>query len=201
MFETRSLSESDGLVDRLLREERGAGVREVKGPIEVKASAGRRAVPMAFVVRRELRAHQQRTGRDGDDLVSGRTATEACFASTIASRANKAWKAAGIEPITAHEARHCASSHFIAAGLDWKQISTWAGHGDLRQTWNRYGHLVSGGDHAARERLDAYLAPPSPEPTVAHPTLKHQNPHRGWGFWQYRYRDSNPGYRRERAAS
>ena len=150
VFGTRSLSESDGLVDRLLREELGAGVREVKGPIEVKASAGRRAVPMAFVVRRELRAHQQRTGRDGDDLVSGRTATEACFASTIASRANTAWRAAGLEPITAHEARHCASSHFIAAGLDWKQISTWAGHDDVRQTWNRYGHLVSGGDHAAR---------------------------------------------------
>ena len=31
--------------------------------------------------------------------------------------------------------------------------------------------------------------------------FKHQNPGRGPGFWQYRYRDSNPGYRRERAAS
>jgi hypothetical protein len=27
-------------------------------------------------VRRELKAHQQRTGIDGDDLVSGRTAAE-----------------------------------------------------------------------------------------------------------------------------
>jgi hypothetical protein len=59
----------------------------VKGPVDAKTGAGRRAVPMAFVVRRELTAHEARTGRDGRDLVFGRTAN--------------------------------------AAGLDWKQISTW----------------------------------------------------------------------------
>ena len=139
----------------------------VKGPVYVKTGAGRRAVPMAFVVRRELMAHKQRTKRDGPDLVFGRTATEAFFASTIRARANKAWEAAGLEPITPHEARHCAISYFIAAGLDWKQISTWAGHGDVRRTWNRYGHLVPGGEEQARERLDAYLNAPGPIPTVA----------------------------------
>ena len=45
----------------------------VKGPVDVKTGAGRRAVPMAFVVRRELMAHKQRTQRDGPDLVFGRT--------------------------------------------------------------------------------------------------------------------------------
>jgi len=97
----------------------------VKGPVDVKTGAGRRAVPMAFVVRRELMAHKARTGSDGPDLVFGRTATEVFYASTIRARANKAWKAARLEPITPHEARHCAISYFIAAGLDWKQISTW----------------------------------------------------------------------------
>ncbi len=67
----------------------------VKGPIDVKTGAGRRAVPMAFVVRRELMAHKARTGREGPDLVFGRTATEAFFASTIRARANKAWKQPG----------------------------------------------------------------------------------------------------------
>ncbi len=104
-------------------------------------------------------------------------------------------KAAGLEPITPHEARHCAISYFIAAGLDWKQISTWAGHGDVRQTWNRYGHLVPGGEDQARERLDAYLNPPKPTPTVAHTVAQdpqeRENPSRGLGFPQYRYRDSN----------
>ena len=172
----------------------------VRGPIDVKTGAGRRAVPMAFVVRRELRAHKTRTGRDGRDLVFGRTSTEAFFASTIRSRANKAWKAAGLDPITPHEARHCAISCFIAAGLDWKQISTWAGHGDVRQTWNRYGHLVPGGERAAAERLDAYLNPPTVAQTVAQHPQNAKTPV-DTGVLKYRYRDSNPGFRRERAAS
>jgi integrase len=154
----------------------------VKGPVDVKTGAGRRAVPMAFVVRRELMTHKQRTSRDGEDLVFGRTKTEAFFASTIRARANKAWTQAGLEPITPHEARHCAISYFIAAGLDWKQISTWAGHGDVRQTWNRYGHLVPGGEDQARERLDAYLNPPKPIPTVAHRPRKRRNPRKPQGF-------------------
>ncbi len=74
--------------------------------------------------------------------------------------------------IVTGRSEHCAISYFIAAGLDWKQISTWAGHGDVRQTWNRYGHLVQGGEDIARERLDAYLNPPGPTPTVAH-TVAH----------------------------
>ncbi len=159
---------------------------------------------MAFVVRRELMAHKQRTQRDGADLVFGRTKTEAFFASTIRARANKAWQEAGLESITPHEARHCAISYFIAAGLDCKQISTWAGHGDVRQTWNRCGHLVPGGERAAAERLDAYLSPPATGPTVAR-TVAHGPVHAetpvNAGVLQYRYRDSNPGFRRERAAS
>jgi integrase len=176
----------------------------VKGPIDTKSGAGRRAVPMAFVVRRELKAHQQRTARDGKDLVFGRSANEAFFASTIRNRANAAWTRAGLEPITLHEARHCAISYFIAAGLDWKQISTWAGHGDIRQTWNRYGHLVPGGEDTARERLDAYLNSSSLAPTVAQTvaqTPENEKTPRFAGLSEYRYRDSNPGYRRERAAS
>jgi integrase len=153
----------------------------VKDPVDVKTGAGRRAVPMAFVVRRELMAHKARTGRDGPDLVFGRTATEAFFASTIRARANKAWKAAGLDPITPHEARHCAISYFIAAGLDWKQISTWAGHGDVRQTWNRYGHLMPAGEDIARERLDAFLTPTQPNPTVAHHPNNDETPEKPGG--------------------
>ena len=154
----------------------------------------------------------------------GRTATEAFFASTIRARANKAWLQAGLAPITPHEARHCAISYFIAAGLDWKQISTWASHGDVRQTWNRYGHLIPGGEEAAAARLDAYLEPPDatlelvPEPpttaddryqpplrqnetpdrtgdpTVAHPPENTKSPV-NTGDSEYRYRDSNSDLR------
>jgi integrase len=172
----------------------------VAGPIDVKTGASRRAIPMAFVVRRELTSHKARTDRNGSDLVFGRTASEAFYASTIQARANAAWKAAGLEPITPHEARHCAISYFIAAGLDWKQISTWAGHGDVRQTWNRYGHLVPGGEREAADRLSAYLDRSTVAQTVAQPLRNAKSPV-DTGLSEYRYRDSNPGFRRERAAS
>ena len=154
----------------------------VKGPVDVKTGARRRGVPMAFVVRGELMVYQQRTNRDGPDLVSGRTPTEAFFASTIRARANKAWEAAGMEPITPHEARHCAISYFIAADLDWKQISTRAGHGDVRQTWNRYGHLVPGGEQAAAERLEACLRPPAPPSDCGARRQERENPRELGGF-------------------
>ena len=173
---------------------------DYEGLIDVKSDAGRRAVPMAFGVRRELAAHLERTGRAGDELVFGRTARDAFVRSTVRSRANAAWKAAGLEPLTLHEARHCAICYFIAAGLDWKQISTWAGHGDVRQTWNRYGHLVPGGEQAAADRLSAYLGGPTVAQTVAHDASDAKNPAVA-GSIGYRYGDSNPGFRRERAAS
>lgn len=66
-----------------------------------------------------------RTGRDGDDFVFGRTATLPFVRSTVRSRANRAWKAAGMEPLTPHEARHCAASYLIAAGLNAKQLSVY----------------------------------------------------------------------------
>ena len=98
----------------------------------------------------------------------GRTATEPFYGSTVRARANAAWSAAGLEPITPHEARHCAISYFIASGMDWKRISTYAGHSDIRQTWNRYGHLIPGADVEAGERLSAYLdRPPTVAQTVA----------------------------------
>lgn len=80
-------------------------------------------------------AHKARARRDRRDLVFGRRATEVFYASTIRARPLKAWTAAGPEPLTPHKARHYAISYLIAAGLDCKQISTWAGHGDVRKTW------------------------------------------------------------------
>lgn len=184
----------------------------VKGPADVKTGAGHRAVPMAFVVRRELQAHKQCPGRDGEDLVFGRTATEAFFASTIRARANKAWKQAGLTPITPHEARHCAISYFIAAGLDWKQISTWAGAGDVRARLDAYLEpsdpkleLAPEPPRTAGDRYQTPLRPEPPsdrtgDPTVAHPPPNTKSPVNTEDS-KYRYRDSNPGFRRERAAS
>jgi hypothetical protein len=42
--------------------------------------------------------------------------------------------------------------------MDWKQIATWVGHGDVRQTWNRYAHVVPGDKQTPAAKLDAYLS-------------------------------------------
>ena len=133
------------------------GWDDVQGEIEVKTGAGRRNVPLAGNVRRELAALKLRTGRDGDDFVFGRTAALPFVRSTVRSRARRAWQAAGMEPLTPHEARHCAASYLIAAGLNAKQLSVYIGHSDIRTTYNRYGHLMPGDEAEAARQLDAYL--------------------------------------------
>ncbi|MDQ6750662.1 MAG: site-specific integrase [Actinomycetota bacterium] len=127
------------------------------GEIEVKSDAGRRAVPMAGPLRQGLAAHRLRTGRTGEALVFGRTPTSPFVPSTTRARARKAWKAAGLEPLTPHEARHCAASYLIAAGLNAKELSTYLGHADIRVTYNVYGHLLPGGEREAADRLTAFL--------------------------------------------
>ena len=102
-------------------------------------------------------AHKLATGRDGDALVFGRTAVDPFTPTTIRTRARKAWKAAKLEPLTPHEARHCAASYLIAAGLNPKQLSVYIGHSDIRTTYNRYGHLMPGGEAEAAAQLGRFL--------------------------------------------
>jgi integrase len=146
------------------------------GEIEVKSDAGRRRVPLVGVLRNHIVEHQQATGRDGDDLVYGRTAELPFIPSTIRRHALKAWKDANdriveaasrtgrdvepeelYKPLTPHEARHCAASYLIAAGLNPKELSVYIGHSDVRTTFNRYGHLMPGGEKEAVAKLDAFL--------------------------------------------
>jgi hypothetical protein len=58
---------------------------------------------------------------------------------------------------------------------------------------------VPGGEDQARERLDAYLTAPKPIPTVAQAHENDETPV-NTGVLKYRYRDSNPGFRRERVS-
>jgi integrase len=43
-----------------------------------------------------------------------------------------AWKTAGLEPITLHEARHTFASLMIAAGVNAKALATYMGHASAR---------------------------------------------------------------------
>ncbi|MDQ4026638.1 MAG: tyrosine-type recombinase/integrase [Actinomycetota bacterium] len=56
---------------------------------------------------------------------------------TVRDRARKAWKAAGIEPITSREARRTFASMAIAAGVNAKQLSTCMGHASIAITYDR----------------------------------------------------------------
>jgi integrase len=143
------------------------------GQIEVKSNAGRRRVPLVGALRRLLAEHKLATGRDGGALVFGRTQAMPFIPSTVRARALAAWKAENkrraahaedpesvkqLVPITLHEARHCAASFLIAAGLNPKQLSVYIGHSDIRTTYNLYGHLMPGDEAQAAEQLDAYLS-------------------------------------------
>jgi integrase len=135
------------------------GWDDQEGEIPPKSFAGARVVPMSRdPLRAILRAHKLATGRNGSDLFLGRAATLPFVPSTARSRARAAWEEAKLEPITAHEARHCAASYFIACGWDWKKVAEYVGHSDVRTTFNRYGKLVPGDEEAAVVQLDAYLA-------------------------------------------
>ena len=45
----------------------------------------------------------------------------------------------------------------IAAGMDWKKITEFIGHSDVRTTYNRYGKVVPEDPSPAAAQLDEYL--------------------------------------------
>lgn len=154
--ELRALRVSDvDIKGGVVRIERGWDDEE--GEQDPKSYAARRTVPLAGRVRREIAAHLLREGRSGNDLVFGRTADLAFYRSTVRSRMHKAWKKAGLTPLAPHEARHCAASYLIAAGVNAKQLSVYIGHSDIRTTFNLYGHLLPGDEADAAAKLDALL--------------------------------------------
>jgi integrase len=154
------------------------GWDQEEGPIDVKTDAGYRLVPMSRdPLRGILRAHRLQGGRHGDDLFLGRTANLPFTPSTVRLQALKAWgwtqipnpsggsprmvwveaREDALRPITAHEARHCAASYFVACGWDWKRVTEVVGHSDVRTTMNRYAKLVPGDEDHAIGQLDGYI--------------------------------------------
>jgi integrase len=126
-----------------------------EGSIEPKSRAGRRAVPIAAVLRDHLTEH--RMNRNGEGLVFGRTPERPFDPSTVNNRARRAWQGAELEPIRLHECRHTFASLMIAAGVNAKALSSYLGHASITITLDRYGHLMPGSEDEAAGLLDAYL--------------------------------------------
>jgi integrase len=139
-----------------IRVERGWDAKE--GMIELKSKAGKRRVPILGALRDVLLDHLARTGRTGSDLVFGRTAERPFDPSTVQKRADKAWKKAGLERITAHGCRHSYGSILIAAGVNPNAIQTFMGHASITVTYDIYGHLLPGSEAEAVSLADSYLA-------------------------------------------
>lgn len=127
-------------------------------------------MPLLAILRDYLSEHVRRTGRNGDDLVFGRSLREAFYASTVDGRAKRAWaaandrerEAAGREPdqlwpITLHECRYAFASLLIDSGANPKAIQDFMGHSKIQTTFDVYGHLLPGSRDEVRERMDAYL--------------------------------------------
>jgi integrase len=114
------------------------------------------------------------TGRGGGELVFGRTASQAFYASTVDGRAKRAWAAANdlereaaeaadrepalFRPITLHECRHTFASLLIDSGANPKAIQNFMGHSKIQTTFDVYGHLLPGSRDDVRKRMDAYLS-------------------------------------------
>jgi len=113
-------------------------------------------VPIPAVLRDVLLEHRMRQGRS-EGFVFGRTTTDPFVSDTVSKRAAKAWKAAGLAPITLHECRHSFASMMIAAGVNAKALSRYMGHHSIVITLDLYGHLMPGNEDEAAGLLDAYL--------------------------------------------
>ncbi len=90
-------------------------------------------------------------------LVFGASPLTPFYRSTVRARGLAAWKAAGLPPIGLRECRHTFASLMIAAGANAKELSTWMGHASVSITFDRYGHLMPGGEAEGAALLDAYL--------------------------------------------
>jgi len=161
--ELQALTWRDVALDAGLLKVRNSWDRKA-GLVLPKTRAGRRTVPIAQALRRELRAHVFRSGRR-TGLVFGRTRELPFSHSGVQDRADRAWKDAGLTRLTYHDCRHTFASLLIAAGLTAqrnpmaiaKELSQFVGHASVTQTLDRYGHLFPGSEGEAASALDAYL--------------------------------------------
>jgi integrase len=131
---------------------------QYEGAIEPKSRSSRRTVPLLAVLRDYLDQHKLAAECGGEALVFGRAPWNPFAPMATDKRAKRAWKGAGLEPITLHQCRHTFASLLIDAGANAKAIQTFLGHSEIQTTFDVYGHLMPGSHDEVRERMDAYLS-------------------------------------------
>ncbi len=87
----------------------------------------------------------------------GRNAELPFIPSTLRSAARSAWKDAGLEAFTLHEARHTYTSMMVAAGVDPAEVMRRVGHASVALTLERYTHETDRAAAATAETLQSYI--------------------------------------------
>ena len=95
--------------------------------VDPKSESSVRVVPIDGALRDDLVEHRMRNGRN-EGLVFGRSAKKPFSLSGVTTPARRVWLAAGLEPVTLHECRHCFTSTMLAAGVDVPTIAKYLGH-------------------------------------------------------------------------
>jgi integrase len=151
------------LAEGVIRVERAWDPKE-RQMVAPKSAAGRRRVPIASLLRSYLVSPNLAAPVELERLAFG-VGTVPFSASTNTERAHRAWRRAGLEPVSLHDCRHTFASLMIAAGVNAKALSVFMGHANISITLDRYGHLMPGAEGESADLLDAYLQS-SPPVTV-----------------------------------
>ena len=117
-----------------------------------KTKAGVRTLPITLHLRKPLLA--LRAERDGDPaaFVFGDAKGRPFANYSTTRKAHKQWLAAGLDPVTLHEARHACITIWAQAIANPKRVQALAGHASITMTLDRYGkHMALGTDEAAAE--------------------------------------------------
>jgi integrase len=124
----------------------------------VKSDASRRSVPIIAALRDQLIEYRMRCGEPSFEAFVFGDGDVPFTPATIRRRAARSWKAAMLEPVALHSARHTFASILIAAGVNAKALTTYVGHASIATTMDVYGHLMAGAENEAVNLVDAYLA-------------------------------------------
>jgi integrase len=127
-----------------------------EGVVDPKSKAGVRKTLLCPTLRRIIAEHVARTGRGGDELLFGKTATEPFVPWTIGQHADTAWTAAELERVTLHQCRHGFDSFLDAAGVSEARADRYMGHAQ-NTVGDRYRHRLRGQLADDANRLDEYL--------------------------------------------
>lgn len=132
----------------------------LEGPIDPKSATAARMVPMHRRLEQILREYlTQHDGREFMFPGYGRWGQSygPFSADALLKRSRRTWRAAGLQPIGLHEARHTYASLLIDAGIPIAKVSRRMGHSSISVTERVYFHLLPESHDQERALMDDYF--------------------------------------------